>query len=479
MVAAIIYFSPFITIMYQYKGLEDTIAAIATPAGQGGIGIVRISGHRAVDVADAVLRLNGNKTLAQCPSHTVHHGWAIDPKSAISIDEVLVTLMRAPKSYTAEDVVEISCHGGMVVLTAVLKTVLSAGARPAGPGEFTKRAFLRGRIDLAQAEAVIDIIQAKTEMFLRQSQGQLKGELSIRLNAIREDLLKIYTMVEALINFPEDAIEAQGRRQILDRLDGQQKEISKLLEGRESGRILKEGIRIVLCGRPNVGKSSLLNALLKEQRAIVTGIAGTTRDVLEESAQIKGIPISLVDTAGILQPRDLIEEEAVKRSRLYIRSADLVLLVLDHNSPLQEQDMLLLEQLKTARVLVVVNKMDLESRIDTVVPEKIFGRQHVIKVSALQAESVRRLEAGIVDLICREKNLDTHGVLISNMRHIEALEEARKNLEGACRLMDQNVSLEFVSEDIKAAVNRLDAITGRNIDEDLLDRIFSEFCIGK
>jgi len=466
--------------MYQYKGLEDTIAAIATPAGQGGIGIIRISGKEAITVADTVLCLQGSTALIYCKSHTVHYGRVINAKAKEMIDEVLVTLMKAPKSYTTEDVVEINCHGGMTVLRAVLQAVLAAGARLAAPGEFTKRAFLHGRMDLAQAEAVIDIIHAKTETFLRQSHHQLKGELSTRLKSIREELIKLYTMVEALINFPEDGIDAQSRQQILNRISIQEKCVAKLLESSQSGRILKEGIRIVLCGKPNVGKSSLLNALLKEQRAIVTPIAGTTRDVLEESAQMKGIPISLVDTAGILEPRDLIEEEAVSRSHLYIKSADLVLLVLDHSCPLEEQDMALMQQLKAARVLVVVNKMDLDGQIDTAVPKAIFGPEHVVKVSAFETTSIQELEAKIVDLILGgPKDFDTHGILISNIRHIKALEEAQKNLQGALRLMNENTSLEFISEEIKCAVNQLDAITGRNIDEDLLDRIFSEFCIGK
>lgn len=467
--------------MYQYKGMEDTIAAIATPAGQGGIGIIRVSGPNAIAVADTILRLQGGVKLAHCHSHTVHYGRAVHEHSGKegTLDDVLVTLMKAPKSYTAEDVVEINCHGGMTVLTLVLQAVLAAGARLAAPGEFTKRAFLHGRIDLAQAEAVIDIIQAKTETFLRQSHHQLKGELSIQLNAIREELIKLYTMAEALINFPEDDIDAQSRGQFMERIRVQEQKLVKLLGSSKNGRILKEGIRIVLCGKPNVGKSSLLNALLKEQRAIVTEIAGTTRDVLEESAQIKGIPISLVDTAGILEPRDLIEKEAVKRSQLYIKSADLVLLVLDHSHSLEDQDKLLLDQLKTARVLAVVNKMDLEGRIDLSVPLKIFGERHVIRVSALDSRSIHELELKIVDLICGQKDLDTHGILVSNIRHIKALEQAQKNLLGALWLLDEKASLEFISEEIKAAVNGLDAITGRNIDEDLLDRIFSEFCIGK
>jgi len=396
-----------------------------------------------------------------------------------TLDEVLVTLMRAPKSYTAEDVVEINCHGGQTVTTGILQAVLAAGARLALPGEFTRRAFLNGRMDLAQAEAVIDIIQAKTATFLRQSQHQLKGELSAKLHAMREGLLKIYTMIEAGINFPEDGIDAHSRKQILEDINILEKDLAELLGSSRSGRILKEGVRIVLCGKPNVGKSSLLNALLKEQRAIVTSIAGTTRDVLEEQAQIKGVPVTLVDTAGILEPRDPIEQEAVSRSRLYIKSADLVLLVMDQSRPLEEQDKALMDQLKTAGVLAVINKKDLDCRLDLSEPQRAFGADQVVSVSAFEPSSVRRLEAKIAEVICKDKDFDTNGILISNVRHIQALEEAQKNLLSAVRLVNENVSLEFVSEEIKCAVNRLDAVTGRNIDEDLLERIFSEFCIGK
>jgi tRNA modification GTPase len=255
--------------------------------------------------------------------------------------------------------------------------------------------------------------------------------------------------------------------------------VIKLLDSAAGGRILKEGLCIVLCGKPNVGKSSLLNAMLKQQRAIVTDIAGTTRDVLEESVQMGGIPIRLVDTAGILQPRDLIEEEAVKRSHLYINSADLVLLVLDYSRPLEEADFVLMERLKGLRVLAVVNKMDLGHHLDISRPQEILGPSRVVEVSAFSGDAIRALEARIVDIVGGVKNIDTHGILISNIRHIKALEIAQENLQSACRLMHENVSLEFISEEIKGAVNQLDAITGRNIDDDLLERIFSQFCIGK
>ncbi|MBF0511034.1 MAG: tRNA uridine-5-carboxymethylaminomethyl(34) synthesis GTPase MnmE [Candidatus Omnitrophica bacterium] len=465
--------------MYQYKGLEDTIVAIATPSGNGAIGVIRLSGPSAIAVSDAVLRLQGPRTLSQSDSHVLRHGWVINAHDGGVIDEVLVSLMKGPRSYTGEDTVEFNCHGGMTVLSQVLQVLLKAGARQAMPGEFTKRAFLNGRMDLAQAEAVIDVINARTEKFLATSQNQLKGALSSELHLIREELMKTYTTLEALINFPEDGLESQNDTEIMERLHRETTSIKILLESSKSGRLLKEGIRLVLCGRANVGKSSLLNALLQQQRAIVTDIPGTTRDVLEESAQIQGVPVLLVDTAGILVPRDMIEEEAIKRSHLYIKSADIVLLVLDHSTPLGEDDMRLMNQLKDSRVLVVINKMDLEARMDEGIPQALFGKEHMVKVCALSPQSVKALESKVLDTIHEGLLMDTHSVLVSNIRHIKALEEAQNNLEEASRFLKNKMSIEFVAEEIKLAVNQLDAITGRHIDVDLLDRIFADFCIGK
>lgn len=459
--------------MYQLKSIDDTIAAIATPAGEGGIGVVRISGTQALGIADKIFKAKNGRSASQARTFTVHYGWVMD--NGAVIDEALMTVMKGPKSYTGQDIVEMSCHAGPAVMRSVLECVLAAGARLAEPGEFTKRAFLNGRIDLTQAEAVIDVIRAKTEGFARVSQNQLSGELAQELNGMRDELMNMYTAVEAIINFPEDDIGPEDRAHLIGRLRGQQEKLAKLLASSRNGRILKDGIRIVLCGKPNVGKSSLLNVLLKQDRAIVTDIAGTTRDPLEESARIKGIPFQLVDTAGILEPRDLIEEEAVKRSRTFMAAADLVLLVLDASCPLDAADQALMAQLRGRPMLTVLNKTDLPVKIQA--QDLPAGPQ--VKVSALRKQCIDGLEEAIVAAVWEGKDTAPHGIMISNLRHITALTTAQDALKEAVDHAQAASSWEIVSQGIKDAVNQLDAVTGRNIDEDLLDRIFSEFCIGK
>lgn len=489
--------------MYQLNSLEDTIVAIATPPGQGGIGIVRLSGKNTLAICDQIFVSKNKKKPAEFKSFTVHYGWIVNVRkhqnanegpfaSSVknsdakgpgedfeTIDEALLTLMRAPKSYTTEDVAEISCHGGLVVLQTILQLILDCGARLAEPGEFTKRAFLNGRIDLTQAEAVLDIIEAKTERFLRMSLHQLKGELSLELEEIREHLLRIYVEMEAIVNFPEDEIDASTRLKLIQEIQSVKTKVDTLLASGEQGRILKDGIRIVICGKPNVGKSSLLNVLLKIPRAIVTDVAGTTRDTIEETAQIKGIPFQLIDTAGILEPRDLIEEEAVRRSRLYINSADLILLVMDAGSAISSQDQLLMRNISDKNVLVVVNKCDLEEKISEKEIQRQLRDKKIVKVSALKRMAIEDLENAIVENVCQGQPMDTQTTLISNVRHIQALKDACATLARAQGMTQDGLSFEFVSEEIKLAVNFLDNITGRNIDNDLLDTIFSEFCIGK
>ncbi len=474
--------------MYQFQDLEDTIAAIATAVGQGGIGIVRLSGKKALAIADQMFMARNKKKPSEFKNYTIHYGWVVR-KSPLKrkssedgfdiIDEALLTVMRAPQSYTKEDVVEFSSHGGTVCLKAILALATELGARLAEPGEFTKRAFLNGRIDLTQAEAVLDIINAKTDAFLKVSTHQLKGELSSELESIRESLMAVYTQLEAVVNFPEDDIDAAGKKELANKIRSAQNRIERLFKSGEHGRILKEGIKIVICGRPNVGKSSLLNVLLKVPRAIVTDIAGTTRDTIEETAQIKGIPFHLVDTAGILEPRDLIEQEAVKRSRMSIESADLVLLVLDSSRPLSREDEDLIEKIREKNFLVVINKCDLSGHLDEERIKNIFPSAKIVKVSAIKKIAIDGLESAIVDNVLSGLTPDTHGVLVSNIRHINSLQECLMTVQKALVALKNGLSPEFISEDIKSAVNSLDCITGRNIDQDLLDKIFSEFCIGK
>ena len=470
--------------MYQIKNLDDTIVAISTPMGKGGIGIVRLSGKEALAVADKMFAAKDGAPSSTFAGYSVHYGDVVDVRKGEIVDEALLTVMRAPKSYTKEDVVEISCHGGSVSLRAIVALACGLGARLAEPGEFTKRAFLNGRIDLAQAEAVLDCIQAKTDAFLRVSTHQLKGELSTELEGIRAALMDRYVRIEAVVNFPEDDTGAGAgpdspAGEAREALAAAKARVDGLLRSSEHGRILKEGIKIVICGKANVGKSSLLNALLKTPRAIVSDIAGTTRDTIEEAAQIKGIPFQLVDTAGILEPRNLIEEEAIRRSHLYIEGADLVLFVFDAAGVLTEDDERLMRVVDGQNVLAVLNKSDLSQKIDKARIKKNYGAPRTLSVSALKGSGIDKLEDIILENIWHEKKIDTHGIFVSNLRHINALKAAQETLACASRNLDDGLSLEFISEEIKVTVNFLDSITGRNIDEDLLDAIFSQFCIGK
>jgi tRNA modification GTPase len=490
-----------------YK-FDDTIAAIATPPGQGGIGIVRLSGPQAVAIADELFRMKSGALPSECASHTLHFGHVVQksagPAASVLegrdfdiIDEALVVVMRGPRSYTGEDVVELNCHGGAVILETVLRLVLEQGARLAEPGEFTKRAFLKGRMDLTQAEAVLDIIRSKTEAFVKVSANQLKGDLTVALGLIREELMDVYAQLEAAVNFPEDDIKQPGRFSGADGTPGSRSrpspspagprvateqaltKVRELIATSKQGRILKDGIKTVICGKPNVGKSSLLNRLLRHPRAIVSPFEGTTRDTIEEPVSIRGIPFHLVDTAGILHPRSPIEEEAVRRSRLCIESADLIIFMLDGSQELTAGDEELLPAFKDKNVLIVVNKCDLplkmsESRVKQLLPDRA-----IVRVSALTEDGMPLLKDRMLQAAMPDEAQYSRNIMISNARHIEALRQAERFLLEACDHLHSGLSWEFVSEDIKAAVRSLDQITGRDIDADLLDKIFSEFCIGK
>ena len=455
--------------------LEDTIAAISTAVGEGSVGIVRLSGQNALAIADEVFAGKRNLKPSEFKTYTMHYGRIVCAGEVI--DEVILTIMRAPHSYTREDVVEINCHGGIVALRKVLDLVLERGCRLALPGEFTRRAFLNGRIDLAQAEAVIDIIRAKTDSALKVSLEQLKGGLSKEINKIRQGLLNILVVLEANIDFPEEELKQQDMVAISQNLAGVRTRLNGLLESAKAGRILRDGIQVVICGRPNVGKSSLLNALLKKERSIVTPIAGTTRDSIEEMIDIKGIPVRIVDTAGILKPRDLVEKKAVWRSRNHIRLADMVVVLFDASRKLEAGDWKLIKEVRNKNVIAVINKIDLRARIEKEKLSKVFHK--LVELSAKKAKNINLLEEALCEFVYQGRLAGSDFMLVNNLRHVSALKEAQKLLSNAASVLSDKLPLEFLTQDLKDAGGYLDKILGKDLSGDILDRIFADFCIGK
>lgn len=456
-------------------GITDTIAAISTPVGEGGIGIVRLSGKDALDIAGKIFISASGRKPSSFKTYTTHYGTVVEEGRVI--DEVILTVMLAPKSYTREDVVEINCHAGVVALRDVLRLTLKHGARLARPGEFTKRAFLNGRIDLIQAEAVIDIVRAKTDSALRMSTEQLRGSLSRQINRIRGALLEILAFVEADIDFPGEDSRGANTNGIKDKIKAVLANLRHLVAGFSEGKIIREGIRVVICGKPNVGKSSLLNALLRQERAIVTSYSGTTRDIIEEVIAIKGIPVRIADTAGILTPKGLIEHKAVKRAHSYIDSADIVILLFDGSKALGKDDLKLMNKLKKRPVVAVINKIDIKQKINKERIEKSFSR--VLQISAKKSKNINLLEGAITDLVYKGKVISQEPVLVTNCRHAELLKKAQKNIEEVLVSLDNKVPEEFIAYDIKEAICSLDDILGKGSPEDLLDKIFKTFCIGK
>ena len=456
-------------------GLDDTIAAISTPIGEGGIGIVRVSGGKALNIADKIFISPDAKPPSTFKTYTTHYGSIV--KDDKVIDEVILTVMRSPKSYTKEDVVEINCHGGIIALRSCLELVLENGARLASPGEFTKRAFLNGRIDLTQAEAVLDIIRAKTDSALKAGLTQLKGSLSKEINKYRELLLGALTGLEAGIDFPEEDISVKEVKNISGNLREAASGLEKLINNSRLARILREGIHAVICGKPNTGKSSLLNALLKEERSIVTPIAGTTRDTIEEIIDIKGIPVRIVDTAGILEPRDLVEKEAVKRSKERIAQADLAIILFDGSKKLSREDVFIINKLKTKQAIALINKCDLKPKIERDKITEVFKR--TIDISAKKLININLLEDAIADLVYAGGIITPESLMVASLRYLKALKKAKIIIAQAQKSLDNNLPAEFIAQDLKEALGYLDEILGKKFPEDLLDKIFSEFCIGK
>ena len=454
----------------------DTIAAIATAMSSSGIGIIRISGKEAVTITEKIFHMKNGKKLSEMPTHTIHYGHICDGEEVI--DEVMVLLMRGPKSYTREDTVEIDCHGGVYVMRRVLETVIRYGARPAEPGEFTKRAFLNGRIDLSQAESVIDVIHAKNEFALKSSMKQLSGSVSNAIKEIRGTVLHEIAFIESALDDPEH-ISLDGYPEqlqgIVDEISGK---IEKLLSTSDNGKILKEGISTVIVGKPNAGKSSLLNTLLGEERAIVTDIAGTTRDVLEEQINLNGIILNIIDTAGIRDTEDVVEKIGVDKAKKYVKDADLIIYVVDSSTALDENDFEIMELLRDKTAVVLMNKSDLQP-VTTAEEVKSHLDKTVISISAKEQVGIDTLEETIKELFFHGEVTFNDEVYITNIRHKTALQEALNSLHLVVQSIRDGMPEDFYSIDLMNAYEELGNIVGEAVEDDLVNEIFSKFCMGK
>ncbi len=463
----------------------DTIAAVATALSDSGIGIIRISGRDSIAVADSVFQTkSGRKILLDAESHTIHYGFIKDTSGEI-LDEVMVSVMRAPKSYTAENVAEINCHGGVLMMRKILQRVLEAGARMAEPGEFTKRAFLNGRIDLSKAEAVMDIIHSQNEFALASSVGQLRGKLSEQIKELRGEILYETAFIESALDDPEHISLEGYPEKLLGRVESLLERVNRLIQTADSGRILKEGIRTVIIGKPNAGKSSLLNVLLGEERAIVTEIAGTTRDVLEEYISLHGIGLRVTDTAGIRDTEDRIERMGVEKAREYAQKADLILYVVDASLPLDGDDVESMSLIGDHRAVILLNKSDLESVVSEEEIRK-FAAEHaggpipdIVKTSMREGSGIEELERVIRNLFFQGEISSNGEVVITNIRHKEALQRVSKSLTLVKKSIEDGMGEDFYSIDLMDAYRELGRITGEQVEDDLVEEIFSKFCMGK
>lgn len=457
----------------------DTIAAISTPPGEGGIGIVRISGDEAIEIADKLYSM-GKKSLADQDTHTIHYGKVVNPKTGDIVDEVMVSVMRAPKTYTREDVVEINSHGGILVVNKVLQVVLNNGARLAEPGEFTKRAFLNGRIDLSQAEAVMDMIRAKTDRAMHVAVDQLDGQMARLIRDLRQKILDTLAQVEVNIDYPEyDDVEEMTSQLLEDKAREVKADIQKLLETAQQGKILREGLATAIIGRPNVGKSSLLNTLLRQDKAIVTDVAGTTRDVIEEYVNVKGVPLKLIDTAGIRETDDEVEKIGVDRSRQAIQQADLILLVFNQSEKLTAEDEALIEATKGQNRIILLNKTDLDQQLNVDKLSQLIANDPIVSTSMMTQAGMDELQDKIAELFFSGQTGERDATYVSNTRHIALLEEAEDALGEVLNGIALDMPVDLVQIDMRRAWDLLGEITGDSVQDELITKLFSQFCLGK
>ena len=457
---------------------QDTIAALVTAVGESSVGIIRISGPEAVKIAAKIYQ--GKSDLLTADTHTIHYGYVYDWKHDKKIDEALFMLMRGPRSFTGEDVVEVQCHGGMVVLKQVLQLILLSGARLAEQGEYSKRAFLNGRLDLAQAESIMDIVQAKTDKGVDLALSQLQGNLSGMVKTLRADLLELIAFIQADIDYPDDDIERLTMEQQQERILNLKMQVNAVLKNAQKGKMIRDGLKVVIAGKPNVGKSSLLNALLGQERAIVTDIPGTTRDVIEEYINLNGIPLKIVDTAGIRETDNVVEQIGVDKAQQFVKNADLVLYVVDAVQGLTEQDEQMMADIHKQPVIYLLNKSDMG--ISDAIRQQlndVIGTAPLLEISAREKIGLEQLEEKITDLFFAGTLEVSNDIMVTNVRHIQILEESLAHMDGFLNGIMMGLSVDFLVIDLQNAWEKLGKITGETVEEDLLDQIFSKFCLGK
>ncbi|MBC2175468.1 tRNA uridine-5-carboxymethylaminomethyl(34) synthesis GTPase MnmE [Listeria booriae] len=456
----------------------DTIAAISTPPGEGAIAIIRLSGDEAIQIADRIFY--AQKSLGDVESHTIHYGHIVDPSTGETVEEVMATVMRAPRTFTREDVVEINAHGGIVSVNRVLQLLLRNGAKLAEPGEFTKRAFLNGRIDLSQAEAVMDLIRAKTDRAMGVALQQMDGNLSSLIRSLRREILDALAQVEVNIDYPEyDDVEEMTQRMLVEKAQLVRASVEQLLLTAQQGKILREGLATAIIGRPNVGKSSLLNQLIQEEKAIVTDIAGTTRDIIEEYVNVRGVPLRLIDTAGIRETEDIVEKIGVERSRKALQEADFILLVLNQHEPLSVEDEALFEAVAGQNFVVVLNKTDLAQNIDVARVRQLACENPIVETSLVNEAGIAELELAIKELFFAGEIDAGDATYVSNARHIALLHEAIQAIDAVIEGVEAGMPVDIVQIDMTRAWDLLGEIIGESVQDELLDQLFNQFCLGK